>query len=198
MGEIVSLFYKYTVTTFFIFVLFFQGCGNTEEKEVSGYHFQGRDCLSCHNNDLQPAWHQSLAGSVFISQQASIDELSSYCKGKLFVLISIDGSFDATSTIDSRQFVSLDSAGFNAIGNLFLLQRDQNITGSTGFIRIVNENNVTIAQSLTPHAFTQEFNSSNPVSATSRHSCNACHGSVAKGGAPGFIYPNIANVSVCQ
>ncbi len=182
------------------------GEGGEEEGEVSaeanqGWHFQGRNCLGCHNVDLQPERHLLIAGTVFKSSNVSNpDDVSQACGGELYIQL-LDSSYNVV--YDSRNYKDPNSKGYKGKGNVFILKRLlSDITPPDGYyIRIIDANGTTLAQSSTLHTFTSIFNfdpRENPTDGNNRFSCNTCHTYPnPQSGAPGYLYPQF-NTNLCK
>lgn len=192
---------------FLLLVLLIAGCEEIEGEEgeeggavtlKQGWHFQGRNCLACHNVDLQKDRHLLLAGTLFKGKDVqNPDDISSVCGGKLYVQL-VDRFFNVVH--DSRNYRDDNSRGIRGKGNLFILTRKLSHLKGDYYVRIITENGTTIAQSATLHKFT-DINSydprKNPYDSANRFSCNTCHKFPnPQGGAPGWIYPQ--NASLCK
>ena len=179
-------------------------CGGDEGEatgpQVQGWHFQGRNCLACHNVDLKPERHLLIAGTVFKSATASDpDDMSQVCGGELHLQL-LDGSYNVV--FDSRNYKDPNSRGYRGKGNVFVLKRVfPDVTPGDYYVRIIDSNGTTLAQSTTLHAFTSILGfdpRENPTDPRNRFSCNACHRYPnPQGGAPGFIYPQF-NPHLCR
>ena len=190
--------------------LLIAGCGEIEGEEgeegeeggstllKQGWHFQGRDCLGCHNVDLQRERHLLVAGTLFKGKEVQDpDDLSLACGGKLYLQL-LDKSFN--TIYDSRDYRDDNSRGTRGKGNLFILLRKLNYLNGEYYVRIITEDGTTVAQSATLHRFT-DINSydprKNPYDSANRFSCNTCHRFPdPQGGAPGWLYPQ--NKSSCK
>ncbi len=178
-------------------------CGGDSGAPVQsqGWHFQGQNCLSCHNVDLKSNRHLLLAGTVFKSQEVSDpNDTSQVCGGKLFVQL-LNEHYQVV--YDSRNFYDESSAGYLGKGNIFILRRMLSDITPYGnyYVRVIDESGTLLAQSLTLHSFNgiDNFNPrENPTDPLNRFSCNACHRyPEPRGGAPGFIYPQV-NKEQCK
>ena len=164
-----------------------------ETLQSQGWHFQGRNCLACHNVDLKGEKHLLVAGTLFRSSNVgNPDDMASVCEGELYIQL-LDSSYNVV--YDSRNYRDPNSKGYKGKGNLFILKRLlSDITGEY-YLRIIDSNGTTLAQSTTLHTFTSIFGfdpRQNPADASNRFSCNACHRYPnPEGGAPGFLYPNV-------
>ena len=167
--------------------------------EKQGWHFQGRNCLACHNVDLKPERHLLVAGTMF--KQFNVenpDDLSKVCKGE-FYLQFVDQNGNVI--YDSRDYKDPNSRGYRGQGNVFILMRKLGYISGNYYVRIIDKDGLTIAQSSTLHTFT-DINSydprTNPTDPSNRFSCNTCHTYPnPKGGAPGRIYPQF-NLNLCK
>ena len=174
--------------------------GGTTSVQSQGWHFQGRNCLGCHNVDLKPERHLLMAGTVFKSSTASNPEdMSQVCGGELYIQL-LDSFYNVI--YDSRNYKDPNSKGYKGKGNVFILKRLlPDVTSGGYYVRIIDSNGTTLAQSTTQHTFTSIFGfdpRGNPTDPSNRFSCNACHKYPnPQGGAPGFIYPQI-NSNLCK
>ena len=180
-------------------------CGEGEEGEGTntstitkqGFHMSGRDCLACHNYDLQSVRHLTVGGTVFKTQTVNnVNDVNNLCGGNLKIKF-IDAS-NPSNVIDSTNYEDPNSKGYKGKGNVFILSRKlPNLQGNY-YVQITDENNNVIAVSKLPHAFTSGYyDITNPSDLSNRYSCNACHSVKPKGGAPGVIYPN-TNSNLCK
>ncbi|MBU1657533.1 hypothetical protein KKG72_00590 [bacterium] len=194
---------KFYTLIFYIAVSFFlTGCGEESEEgsetaAASGWHFQGRDCLACHNVDLNTQKNLLLGGTLFKNVGVTDnDDLSQSCGGD-FVVEFLDASY--ATQISSNDFEDLNSKGYQGKGNIFMLSRMLNSLNADYYIRIKDRNtSLTIAQSTTLHSFSaQDYNSNNSTDVSNRNACNACHQKVGQSGAAGPMYANI-NSNSCQ
>ncbi len=186
-------------------------CGGEEEgeeegNEVSvvekqGWHFQGRNCLGCHNVDFKPERHLLLAGTVFKTATAgNPDDMAQVCGGELYIQL-LDSSYNIV--YDSRNYRDPNSKGYRGKGNVFILKRLlSDITPYGGYyVRVITKDGTTLAQSLTQHLFNGISSydpRGNPADANNRFSCNTCHAYPnPQGGAPGYLYPQF-NANLCK
>ncbi len=177
------------------------GEGETTGLQSQGWHFQGRNCLGCHNVDLQPQRHLLMAGTVFKSATANNpDDMSQVCGGELYIQL-LDSSPSRNVVFDSRNYRDPNSKGYKGKGNVFILKRLLSDISGGYYVRIIDSNGTTLAQSTTQHTFTSIFGfdpRGNPTDPSNRFSCNACHKYPnPQGGAPGFIYPQF-NSNLCK
>lgn len=177
-----------------IFAASFSACGGTDVGNITaGWHFQGRDCLSCHMVDLQAQRHLTVAGTVFKSASVNdLDNLDNVCNGALRLQF-LDTSLN--TAIDSKDYEDQGSKGYKGKGNVFILNRKLASIQGLYFIRILAEDGTQLAQSGI-HQFTSSFDKNNPADISNRYSCNACHSLSPSGGAPGLIYPT-SNTNKC-
>ena len=182
-----------------IMTLLLTACGEDEGGEGSavstpaqGWHFQGRDCLACHNVDLQDERHLVFGGSVYKTEDNNNDVQNS-CGGELNVNI-----WDASRSnllYASKNFVDANSKGNLGKGNIFILQRmfQPNSLNGNLFIEITDANNSVLASYI--HQFSSgDYDINNPTDASNRISCNACHGQNGQS----HIYVDSNKVSLCQ
>ena len=185
---------KSTLLTIF-FILLFSGCGGGENASNSNtsFHFQGRDCLSCHNIDLHESQNLTLGGTLYKSFDVNdSDNISEICNKKMNVhLVDDSGNI----VIDTSLTQDKNSSGFFGTGNFFVLNRTlSSITGNY-IVRIVDEQSNLLATSSLAHDFSSEFNKDTPSDTFNRYSCNSCHNQPAQGGAPGRLF---ANKNLCN
>ena len=165
----------------------FSGC---EEEKVSslsgqGWHFQGRDCLACHNQDLKEDKHLLFAGTVYKERNVvNQDDEKSACGGDLIVNFLDDNANIIFSSKDNK---TEGSAGYNAKGNIFILQRTLSlIPAQTYSVQIASADGIALATSNYSHNFSsQEYDANKNVDYNNRISCNACH---IKDGDTGPLY----------
>ena len=175
-----------------VFALFFSAC-QEDLSEMASNHFQGRDCLYCHNGELKGS-PLSFGGTLYSDSGAAADDLKKICKLPLYVqLIQSDGS---TVAFDSRSVVPDDATGFEARGNFFVLQRDSTIPTGLFYARLISKEGIKLAQSSGFHDFSAAYSASNSADLSNRYSCNACHATVSNGGATGVLYAQ-ENASYC-
>lgn len=186
-----------------IMTLFFGGCGENEGDEggggetthtpAQGWHFQGRDCLACHNIDLQDERHLVFGGTVYKSEDTN-DDVQNSCGGKLNVNLWDAGRNNLL--FSSKDYVDPNSKGDLGKGNIFILQRmflPNSLNGNL-FVEITDANNTVLTSTL--HQFSAEdYDVNNPTSANNRISCNACH---RYQGPAYHIYVDSDKASLCQ
>ena len=173
--------------------------GSVSLVQTQGWHFQGRNCLGCHNVDLKPERHLLMAGTVFKSSNASNpDDTNQACGGELYIQL-LDSSYNII--YDSRNYKDPNSKGYKGKGNVFFLKRTLSYLNGDYYVRIIDKDGTTLAQSSTLHKFADFYSfdpRKNPADANNRFSCNACHKYPnPQGGAPGFIYPQF-NSNLCK
>jgi len=173
--------------------LIFLGCGEDSDDPISGVHFQGRDCLSCHNVDLGLSSHLSIGGTLYRSALSNPDDLFEMCNSRVYLQI-LDGN---TVVYDTKTANNEYSAGYNGKSNLFALINTMPIGTGAYTMRIVSSAGTTLAQSLTLHNLTTGFDPLNPTDLNNRYSCNSCHQAPPnnKNGTSGalFVQNNIAD-----
>lgn len=177
-------------------LLFFSGCGSDEETASStpssGWHFQGRNCLACHNQNLQADRHLIYGGTVYRSSSAIVDkeDLSQVCGG---VSIELWDSSHTTRLYRFGDYNDTNSKGYLGKGNVFILKRMlSSITSQNYGIDIVDHNGVILAQVL--HQLSgADYDPNYPQDYSNRISCNACHSNNV---AP--IYVDAAKIAYCQ
>lgn len=159
--------------------------GDEEEAaQAQGVHFQGRDCLLCHNVDLGPDRRLTVAGTVFKRENPDVDRIEDACGGNLTIQF-LDGNRSAV--FDSGDYEEDNSKGNKGKGNVFILQRMLAALRGEYIVRIVSENGVTLTESAEPHRFQSEFDPTLPADPDNTHSCNACHATQPVEGAAGPI-----------
>ncbi|MBF0458984.1 MAG: hypothetical protein HQK99_13935 [Nitrospirae bacterium] len=175
------------------------GNSGTVTTGSSVSHNQAKDCLLCHNTELQSSGNLIIGGTMYIaSSVSSVDDLDNcYVDNSNATASSIRIQFvdnNSNVAVDSNNYIDSFSKGYNARGNLFILGRmmTTNLSGSY-YIRLLNSNGVQIAGSNRTHNFLNDYSSTYPNDVNNRYSCNACHLSSPSGGAPGLIYPNMSH-----
>lgn len=178
-----------------LFAASLSACGGTDVGNiVAGWHFQGRDCLSCHMVDLQAQRHLTVAGTVFKAPSVNdLDDLNNVCNGNLRLQFLDTGMRVA---FDSQDYEDQNSKGYKGKGNIFILNRKLASIQGLYFIKLLAEDGTLLAQSGI-HQFTSSFDRNNPADINNRYSCNACHSLSPSGTAPGLIYPTI-NTNRCN
>jgi len=179
----------------------FSGCEGDEGEEdegstttAQGWHFQGRDCLACHNSDLNEDKHLLFGGTLYKSATVTDqDNLDNVCGGE-FVVNFLDSSLN--TIYSSKDYVAVGSDGYKAKGNLFILQRELRLfSAQTYTIQVTDTNGNVMAVSNNTHTFTSaDYDSNNPKDYANRLSCNSCH---IQGGDQPPLYVQ-ANTNLCQ
>lgn len=183
--------FKKIIPIISLFIFF--GCGDSTTKESSKQHFQGRDCMLCHNVDLAEDSHLSLAGSLFISEDSNINDITDMCDQKMYIRFVEDNG----SITWSNEGVSPDdAAGWNGQGNMFTLLREALVPSGSFNIHLVGPNGLVVAQSSSKHTFSGNYDPFNGEDSSNRYSCNACHHQ-GTSTAPGLIYVQ-QNISECR
>ncbi len=191
----------YALLAFSIITLM-TGCGENESDEgssstatvIQGWHNQGKNCLACHNVDLQDERHLLFGGTVYKTQSAAnTDDLNTLCGGELNVNL-----WDSSRTnllFASKDYVDPNSKGNRGKGNIFILQRMlSSIAPNNYYIEITDANSTVLTSYL--HQFSgQSYDLNNPTDTNNRISCNACH---SKGGLQDPIYVDSNKQNLCQ
>lgn len=178
-----------------IVTLLISACGNEDVSEA-GWHFNGRDCLACHNSDLGEDKHLVIAGTLYKNKDlANTDELANVCDADLvFHFTDLSGNI----VYSSASYTDLDSKGYRGGGNIFLLDRlfDENLNG-TYHVRIAERTTNRVLAVGMNHPFSgAEYTPQNSQDDSNRLSCNACH---TKAGSQNPLYVQFsANLDVCQ
>jgi len=186
-----------------ILVLFmfigFLGCEDEEGEESSastaqGWHFQGRDCLACHNVDLQSEKHLIVGGTLF--KMASVDDqdnLDNSCGSEELVINFLDNN---SNLIDSsRSYSDSSSNGYKGKGNLFILARTMDTLVGDYYVQITTQGGDELARSGGLHHFTGgSYDITNSTDDANRRSCNACH---IQGGSTSPLYVQ-SNINLCE
>lgn len=194
-------YYKTILAT--TLALFFIGCGAEETQKLTqpvsaadrGSHFQGRDCLSCHNLDLAPNKHLTIAGTLYKSANVEdMNDLENTCNADLAVEFLDASSNVVHSTVN---YYDEESKGNLGQGNVFLLDRLFNapLNGTYTMRIITRDTNQTLAQSnFASHSFSSaEYSIDSAIDFSNRISCNACHNNGVT--SPLFVQ---SNVNLCQ
>ena len=166
----------------------------TTTTTAQGWHFQGRDCLACHNVDLNEDKHLLVGGTLYKSSTVSNqDDLNNVCGGD-FVINFLDGNWN--TIYSSKDYEDVNSKGYKAKGNLFILRRTlSQLTANTFHIQITDKSGTVFAVSNYTHNFTTaDYDINNPADSQNRVSCNSCH---IKGGFTAPLYVQ-ANVNKCK
>ncbi|MBU0720906.1 hypothetical protein KJ877_06145 [bacterium] len=182
--------------------LFLSGCGEEEEGEeqsstvsgVQGWHFQGRDCLACHNVDLQEEKNLLFGGTLYKDQNITDqDDLNNVCGGKQIINL-YDSGFNLTYS--SKDYEDLDSKGYKGKGNIFILKRMlYSVSPGDYYVQITDENANVLAVSTQTHAFSSlPYDINNSADINNRVSCNSCH---IKGGVQAPLFAQI-NKNLCE
>lgn len=168
----------YTATCLLLLLL--SGCESGEEESentttTKGSHFQGRDCVACHNVDLGEDKNLLVSGTLFKnSNVADIDDISESCGAAIITeFINSSGSVE----FSSRYFEDSSSKGYDGKGNLFILSRKLASISGEYIIALRDKNsNDLLAQSSAIHSFNgADYDINNASDNANRRSCNACH-----------------------
>ncbi len=183
--------------------LLFMGCESEgEEGEdddhsgevVQGWHFQGRDCLNCHNVDLGSNKKLLFAGTLYKTNTVTdLDDLSQVCGGDLVVNF-LDTSY--ATQVSSQYYEDSDSKGYKGKGNVFVLSRKLDSLSGEYYIQIVDKKtNKSLALSEETHTFSSRAYSVNGANDDdNRYACNACH---KNGGKATPLYVQV-NKDICE
>ena len=188
---------KYIVWSILLVVgVIFNACSKPEDPDSStdGWHFQGRDCLACHNVDLNEDKHLLVAGTLYKSDIVSNqDDMNSVCGGD-FVVNFLDANMN--TVYSSRDYEDFNSKGNDAKGNLFILRRKlSQLSAETFRVQIKSKNGVNLALSNFTHSFTTEdYDINKSADFANRVSCNSCH---INGGTTAPLYVQ-TNASLCK
>ena len=164
-----------------VVAVLFIGCGGSSTDRDSSFHFQGRDCLSCHNYDLKPDKHLSIAGTLYKSADV-IDAEENLVDKKIYVqLLDRDKNVIIDTSTDKK-------GSFFATGNFFVLAKEQGDINGDYLVRLIDENGNVLAFSSSFHSFSSNFDKDSPDDTNNRYSCNSCHTIPAKGGTIGRLY----------
>ena len=151
------------------------GCTQEETNRVNTFHFQGQDCLHCHNVDLKESSHLNIGATVYSETGSTLESniTQVYCTQPLFVqLIDINDSL----VLDTNTSNNIGDPGFNGKGNIFSLTRKETIPNGNYYIKIVDRNGSDVIEKhLEEHKFSGTYNPDIPNDTENRYSCNACH-----------------------
>ena len=164
---------KYLNLFFALFFLLLAGC-SSESGRVSGTHFQGKDCLHCHNVDLKEDSHLAFGATLFQEEpnEANYEDPKIFCNIPLFLqLKKVDGSI----IYNSSKTNTTNDPGFNGEGNVFALLQKQAIPSGSYLVSIVNKSDDILLDSATTHTFNSNYNPDKTDDDSNRYSCNACH-----------------------
>ena len=176
----------------------FLGCEDEEGEEGSasttqGWHFQGRDCLACHNVDLQDERHLFIGGTLFKSSVVNDqDDLANSCGGEWVINFLDSGSNTIHSSLS---FTDSNSKGYKGKGNLFILARMLDSISGDYYVQIEDKFGNEVALSNGLHNFTyNNYDITNSADYANRRSCNACH---VTGGATAPLFVQ-SNQQLCE
>ncbi len=166
----------------FCMTLLFNGCSESENGEgnenstaqAQGWHQQGRDCLACHNEDLNPDKHLLFGGTLYKDQYITDqNNLSSMCGGDLIVNFLDENGVVQYS---SKDFIANGSKGYKAKGNIFIMQRQLRLLGAGIYYIQITDANANQLAGPARHTFSSaDYNTNNPTDPNNELSCNACH-----------------------
>lgn len=178
------------------------GCGEDESSEgssstatvVQGWHNQGKDCLACHNVDLQDERHLLFGGTVYKTENVTnTEDLNSVCGGNLNV--NFWNSTRTSLIFASKDYVDPNSKGNRGKGNIFILQRMLNTIAPNNYYIEITDENATVLTSYLHQFSGQDYDINNPANSNNRISCNACH---SAGGIQNPIYVDSNKQNLCQ
>ncbi len=168
----------------------------TQSSAKQGFHMPGRDCLACHNYDLQTVRHLTVGGTVFKRQNVNnVNDVNNLCGGNLVIKFCSDTNCNNV-VYNSANYKDPNSKGYKGKGNVFILSRKLlNLQGNY-YVQITDETGSIIAQSNGLHSFNSGYDIKNPKDFNNRYSCNTCH---SKGSNPGVIFQNKnKNANLCK
>lgn len=172
---------KITSSLFFLALVSFglTGCEEEEEgsAETAGIHFQGKDCLACHNIDLKSDKHLTIAGTLYKSHDIlKNDSLDDMCGGSLYVRF-IETTTGVDYNASSYSAIHQESDGIDGKGNFFVLKREiSSIPSGNYAVQIWSEDGYLLAASKDAHPISNSgYSISNSSDSSNRLSCNACH-----------------------
>ena len=162
-------------TLIFFSILFFIGCD--EQNKTEDKHFQGTDCLKCHNTDLTEEHNLKVGLSIFYKE----NQEDKNCNSSLYLRFT-----DSNRTLISTDFENQDIRNNN--GNIYILSRYlKNLSGNFN-LSIVDDNNNTVLSS----SFNHSFNNKDYTDDNNRYSCNYCHSE------SGYMSPLYVNKINCK
>jgi len=182
------------------------GCGEDKSGGASplasvtqGWHNQGKNCLACHNYDLQDERKLLFAGTVYKKEDTTnLDDLNGICGGDLNV-----NFWNASRTklmFASKDYIDPNSKGNRGKGNIFILQRlllnipKQSTKDERYFLEITDGKGNILTSYI--HQFSGlAYDIKTPTDFSNRISCNACH---TKGGVRSPIYVDSDKEQFCK
>lgn len=187
-----------------VMITFMTGCEDGEEGVVSttapvvqGWHNPGRDCLACHNVDLQSERNLLMGGTLYKeSNVTNQDDINNVCGGDLTINL-LDYTATPALQYSSADYIDSNSKGYKGKGNIFILKRLLSSSYGNFYVQITDKNGAVLAVSGQTHSFSaQEYDINNPQDLNNRVSCNACH---VKDGYTLPLYVNNAmNKNLCE
>jgi len=196
-----NIFYLLLLST----TLILSGCGEDEGDEsnttatTQGWHFQGRDCLACHNVNLQDDKNLLVAGTVYktdaVTEQDNTNEM---CGGNLRINF-YDSANPAYLLYSSNDYVDANSKGYQGKGNVFILNRMLGIISlGNYYIEIADKNNTALTSKVWHSFSAQPYDVNNPIDYANRVSCNACHSPSASAPQKPIYVDILANINLCE
>jgi len=164
---------KYLNLFFTLFLLILAGC-SSESGRADGAHFQGKDCLHCHNVDLKETSHLAFGATLFQEEpnEENYEDPEMFCNIPLYLQLK---KVDSSIVYDSRQTNTTDDPGFNGEGNIFALLQKQMIPNGSYLVSIVNKSGDILLDSSAMHSFNGSYHPEKTDDDSNRYSCNACH-----------------------
>lgn len=202
---------KYITVVFSLLtpLLFLSGCGEsssegestTQASVTQGWHFQGRDCLACHNVDLSSEKHLLVAGTLYknlATDATTQDNQDAMCGGNLILNI-YDAAAPSNLIYSSKNYEDSASKGYKAKGNIFILQRNLALLSQGSyFLEITDAQGHVLAEKYRHTFSSQPYDINNPQDFNNQVSCGACH-SPAEGSRAYPLYVNAFDaVKYCQ
>jgi len=167
-------FLRYTLFFTPMLVLFL-GCTQEDTDRIGTFHFQGQDCLHCHNVDLEQSSHLNLGITIYSESGYTLESniTQVYCtKPLLLRLIDLND----TLVLETNTSNHIGDPGFNGKGNIFSLSRKEQIPDGAYVIEILDQNGSDIIGSPSQiHKFSGTYDPDVPNDDNNRYSCNACH-----------------------
>ena len=195
---------KITLSILSIIIVFITGCAEEESRNdvvaqteslSQGWHFQGRDCLACHNVDLQDERHLVFAGTIYKNEnEVNTDDLNNVCGGELFV--ELLNPSRTKLLYSSKNYIDPNSKGNRGKGNIFILQRMFSPNILTGKIAIeIADTSGNVLTSYIHEFSGEKYDPAKPIDRDNRISCNSCH---AKDGLDEPIYIDSDKTVYCK
>jgi len=167
------------------------GCSDNDTKLAQGWHFQGRDCLACHNVDLGDDKNLLMGGTIYKSSTVTdTDDMNQVCGGNF--IINFLNSTSGSVVLSSEYNADLDSAGYQGKGNIFILKKQGLSLNGSYKIQILDSDSNELIKSDFTHSFnSNDYDITNSQDYSNSISCNACHNI-------GNINPISVNATYCE